>query len=273
MPRNIALRDFLRARRAAIQPEQVGLGRDGLRRVPGLRREEVALLAGVSVDYYTRLEQGRDINPSHSVLESIARVLSLTGAQRSQLDALVRNGARSAAAEPSPVTTSAVESLLPALNIPAIVVGRGTAVIASNHLHRALTTNFQDQPDERRYYAHWLFNDPAAQLILVEWSRSARETVGLLRAALTQFPDDAGLRRLVGGLLTSSEQFSELWDEHDVEDPSSGPKGYRHPVLGVLSLQHEVARLSGEYWLHLYWAESGSSTDQALQRLRSEYEH
>ncbi|WP_134765156.1 helix-turn-helix transcriptional regulator [Nocardioides sp. 1609] len=269
MQRNVALREFLRARRAAIQPSQVGLDQQGIRRVSGLRREEVAMLAGVSVDYYARLEQGRDIQPSRSVLESIARALRLTDAQRSQLYALINRDLRVAPSPPCEITRTEA-GLLGALNIPALVVGRGTAIVASNQLHRALTTNFEDKPPEQRYYIHWLFNTPAAQLILVDWARSARETVGVLRAAITQFPDDSGLQDLANDLLSSSAQFKELWDEHDVEAPSSGPKGYRHPELGVLSLQHQVARLSEEHWLHLYWAEPGSSTERVLEHLQSE---
>ncbi|MEV7327477.1 helix-turn-helix transcriptional regulator [Micromonospora sp. NPDC093244] len=269
MTRKLALRDFLRARRSAVQPAAAGLPEGGQRRVAGLRREEVAMLAGVSVDYYTRLEQGRDISPSDSVLDSIARVLRLTPAQRSQLYALVRDGAgRETSLAEEPVRPTVLK-LLVAVDIPAIVVGRGTRVIASNPLHRALTTDFSKQPFEQRFYAHWLFLDPTAQTILLDWARSARETVGVLRSSVTRFPHDRRLRALVDELSESSKEFLALWKENDVEDPSSGAKRYRHPVAGELTLLHEVAQLSGEHWIHMYWAEPGSPSAGALDLLRA----
>jgi transcriptional regulator with XRE-family HTH domain len=269
MARNLALRDFLRARRGGVRPGTAGLLEGGQRRVSGLRREEVAMLAGVSVDYYTRLEQGRDITPSDSVLESIARALRLTPAQRSQLYTLVGAGAGRAAPPAEETVRPTVLKLLGALEIPAIVVGRGTAVIASNAPHRALTTDFSRLPPERRFYAHWLFLDPAAQTILVDWAGSARETVGVLRASVTRFPDDRRLHALVGELSASSAEFLTLWGEHDVEDPSSGAKRYRHPVAGELTVLHEVAQLSVEHWIHMYWAEPGSPSERALNLLRT----
>lgn len=265
--RNQSLREFLRARRGSVSPESVGLGGGGSRRVPGLRREEVAQLAGVSVDYYIRLEQGRHIAPSDSVLDAVARALCLTPAQRSQLYTLVRGGAhqesRGEAVRPTAV------QLLSALNVPALIVGRGTAVLASNAAHRALTTDFSQLPPERRFYAYWLFAEPAARELLAQWAESARETAGVLRTAVTQFPHDVALRGLTDELLARSSDFARLWDEHDVEVPSAGPKRYRHPVVGELELLHEVAQLSDEHWIHLYWAEPGSESELALERLGS----
>ena len=153
--------------------------------------------------------------------------------------------------------------------IPAIVVGRGTAVIASNPLHRALTTNFSDLPAERRFYAYWLFADPSARAVPLDWVSSARETVGVLRASVTRFPQDQRLHDLVDELSTLSLEFRSLLDEHDFEEPSSGAKRYRHPVAGELTLLHEVAQLSDEHWLHLYWGEKGSESEGALDRLRA----
>jgi transcriptional regulator with XRE-family HTH domain len=265
--RNTALRDFLRARRAQLSPAEAGLVADTARRVPGLRREEVAALAGVSVDYYMRLEQGRDISPSDSVLDSLAKALHLSPAQRSQLYLLVRgsrdNGAgRAVAAHPD------IEGLLHAIAVPAIVVGRGTEVLGSNAFHRALTTDFRAYPPARRFYAYWLFTAPDAQDVLAAWDRSARETVGVLRAAVTRFPADRRLGHLVDELRQASGQFRQLWAEHDVAAPASGIKAYHHPVIGELAFQHVVAQLSDEVWMHLYWAEQGTGTEEALQRLR-----
>jgi transcriptional regulator with XRE-family HTH domain len=268
--RNEALRDFLRARRGDVAPAAAGSGEVARRRVPGLRREEVAMLAGVSVDYYARLEQGRDVFPSESVLDAIARVLQLSPAQHSQLYTLVRrNVPGSAPAVEDPVRPSSLK-LVDALDIPAILVGRGTRVLASNLLHRRLTTDFMSRAPEEQFYAHWLFADPAARALLEDWAASARETVGVLRSAVTRFPEDRRVRAVVDGLIGGSSDFRALWDENDVEDPSSGPKTYRHPAVGDLLLLHEVAQLSPEHWLHLYWAEPGSTSERALNRLRGD---
>jgi transcriptional regulator with XRE-family HTH domain len=264
---NTALRDFLRARRADVSPARAGLTDTGARRVPGLRREEVATLAGVSVDYYMRLEQGRDISPSDSVLDSVSRALHLSPAQRSQLYLLVR-GRRGDAHDQAPAAPVDVEGLLRALAVPAIVVGRGTEVIASNALHRALTTDFDAHPTDHRFYAHWLFTEPTAPTVLMAWDRSARESVGVLRATITRYPEDDRIRLLVDELHRASREFRKLWAEHDVAVPAAGPKGYRHPVVGELVLQHQVAQLSEDTWMHLYWAEPGTAAEEALQRLR-----
>ena len=266
--RNEALRDFLRARRGAVQPAAAGLIEGGQRRVPGLRREEVAMLAGVSVDYYVRLEQGRNISPSDSVLDSIAGALGLTPAQRSQLYALAGGNAPRLSAPAGDPVRPTVLKLLQVLDIPAIVVGRGTFVVASNPLHQALTADFSRREPERRFYAHWLFADPAARDVLLDWDRSARETVGVLRSSVTRFPADEQLHALVVELSDLSSDFRSLWKEHDVEDPSPGAKRYRHPAAGELTLLHEVAQLSDEHWIHLYWAEPGSASDRVLDRLR-----
>jgi transcriptional regulator with XRE-family HTH domain len=265
---NTPLRDFLRARRADVSPARAGLTGGGARRVPGLRREEVAALAGVSVDYYMRLEQGRDISPSDSVLDSVSRALHLSPAQRSQLYLLVRGRHDDAHEQVRPSHVD-VEGLLLALTIPAIVVGRGTEVISSNALHRALTTDFSAYPINHRFYARWLFVGSTAPTVLTTWDRSARETVGVLRATVTRFPGDERIRLLVDELHAASPQFRELWAEHDVAVPAAGPKGFRHPFVGELILQHQVAQLSDETWMHLYWAESGSAAEEALQRLRN----
>lgn len=192
------------------------------------------------------------------MLDAVARALLMTSAQRTQLYTLVRDDPRHSPFAVDTVRPTAVK-LLDALTIPAIIVGRGTAAVASNHLHRALTMDFLRQEPERRYYAFWLFTEPGAQEILVDWARSARETVGVLRQSVTRFPDDDRLRALVDQLSALSVEFRELWSEHDVEGPSAGAKQYLHPVAGDITLLHEVAQLSEEHWLHLYWAESGGS--------------
>ena len=273
--RNLALRDFLRARRAETTPAEAGVVGSGQRRVPGLRREEVAMLAGVSVDYYVRLEQGRDLSPSSSVLDALARVLRLSTAQRAQLYVLTRGegpGAPAAETGGDDGVRPSTISLVHALEIPAILVGRGTEVLASNLLHRRLTTDFGVRPPAQRFYAHWLFLDPAARSLLGDWEHSAAETVGVLRAAVTRHPDDARLAGLVAALSNGSDEFRARWARNDVEDPSAGPKTYHHPEVGDLVLLHEVAQMSAEHWMHLYWVDGehdDGAAAAALERLRS----
>ncbi|MFF5202054.1 helix-turn-helix domain-containing protein [Micromonospora parva] len=267
MERNTALRDFLRSRRAQVSPAQAGLIDGSGRRVPGLRREEVAALAGVSVDYYMRLEQGRNVSPSDSVLDSLATALRLSPAQRAQLYLLVR-GRSKHEADSVPGNHPNITGLLRAVAVPAIVVGRGSEVIGANALHRELTTDFDTFPLERRYYAYWLFADAGAREVMVTWEHSARETVGVLRAAVTRFPEDRRLHRLVENLNAGSPEFRELWDEHDVATPAPGVKVYRHPLIGLLALRQVAAQLADDVWLYLYWADPGTDAEATLQRLR-----
>jgi transcriptional regulator with XRE-family HTH domain len=263
--RNEELSEFLRARRAQVRPEEIGVSTDGRRRVPGLRREEVAQRAGVSVDYYTRLEQGR-VRPSDSVLDALARSMRFTPAQRNQLFILIRGKHESEEAL-EPVSAADISGLLDAVHVPAIVVGRGTKVIAANRLHQRLTTNFDERPHETRYYAHWLFLDAAAQRLLIHWEHSARETVGVLRASAATFPNDRRLAELIAFLRSRSDPFAMLWDEYDVAAPASTPKQFHHPVVGNITLLHRAARLDEETWMHFYWAEPGSPSEQTLHRL------
>jgi transcriptional regulator with XRE-family HTH domain len=269
MSRNLQLRDFLRARRGTIQPGDVGLAITGFRRVPGLRREEVAMLAGVSVDYYVRLEQGRDLTPSDSVLDALARALRLTSPQRSQLYMLARGTPRPNDAPPREIVRPNVRRLLEWLDTPAVVVGRGTAVLAANSLFNALIADFSVRSARKRYYAHWLFLDPTAREMLLDWEPFARETVGVLRASVTRFPADPSLQRLVEELLAGSAAFRTLWDRHDVAAPSSGQKRYRHRVAGEMTVLHEATQLPDDQWLYLYWVERGSPSEQAMNRLRA----
>jgi transcriptional regulator with XRE-family HTH domain len=181
------LAEFLRSRRARIQPESVGLDGSGYRRVPGLRREELALLAGVSVDYYIRLEQGRDLSPSNSVLDSVARALRLEDVERAHLYALVHSPAATWIDEPSAVLKPQlvrpdVLRLIGFLKAPALVVGRGTSILACNSMLRALIADFDSMAPDDRSYAFWLFSDPMARQVFEErWESYARETVGVLR--------------------------------------------------------------------------------------------
>ena len=226
------------------------------------------MLAGVSVDYYVRLEQGRDVSPSDLVLDSIARVLRLTAVQR-ELYTLTRAERAPVRAAPREAVRPNVRRLLDFLDTPAMVVGRGTAVLGCNPLSSALITDFSARPSNERFYAHWLFANPAAREMLLEWEQFARETVGVLRADATRYPGDDHVRVLIEELSIRSESFRALWDEHDVEAHTSGRKRYRHPVVGELTVLHEVTKLEDDQWLYLYWVEPGSTSEQAMERLRA----
>jgi transcriptional regulator with XRE-family HTH domain len=241
---------------------------EGYRRVPGLRREELAMLAGVSVDYYMRLEQGRDVRPSDQVVDSLARVLRLTPAQTDHLHTLTRLEHQAGGEMPGETVDPNVRRLVDFLDTPAMVRGRGTAVLAYNQLFGALVSDFAARPARERYYAYWVFADPTARSVLLEWDQFARETVGVLRADATRFPADQQIAALIDLLSSVSAQFRSLWAEHDVEAPTSGSKRYRHAIAGEMTVFHEATVLENEQGLYLYWVEPGSTSETRMQQLR-----
>jgi transcriptional regulator with XRE-family HTH domain len=270
------LAEFLRSRRARIQPESVGLDGSGYRRVPGLRREELALLAGVSVDYYIRLEQGRDLSPSNSVLDSVARALRLEEVERAHLYALVHSPAATWIDEPSPVLKPQVVrpdvlQLIAYLKTPALVVGRGTSILACNSMLRALIADFDSMDPDDRSYAFWIFADPTAREVFEErWESYARETVGVLRRDTSRWPRDPALRTLIGRLSILSDDFREWWSTHDVETHHYGSKHYSHPLVGDITVFHEATQLTeGDQYLFLYSVEPGSPSEDAMRLLEA----
>jgi transcriptional regulator with XRE-family HTH domain len=273
MARNAELREFLRSRRARLQPEAVGLHASGYRRVQGLRREELAMLAGVSVDYYTRLEQGRDLSPSDSVLDALARTLRLEPVERAHLYALVHSSQSTPALDLAhpPTIRPDVRRLLDFLKTPAVVIGRGTSVLGSNALSRALIADFDAMPVEERYYAHWLFADPMARQVFEDrWEGYARETVAVLRRDTSRWPADTVLQTFIGQLSTISSEFGAWWSQHDVETHHYGSKRYNHPIVGDITVFHEATRLSdGDQYLFLYSVEPGSPSEDAMRLLES----
>jgi len=182
---------------------------------------------------------------------------------------LARGTSRPDDAPPTEIVRPNVRRLLEWLDTPAVVVGRGTAVLAANPLFDALIADFAARSATQRYYAHWLFLDPAAREMLLDWEPFARETVGVLRASVTRFPADPSLQRLVEELSAGSAAFRTLWDRHDVAAPTSGQKRYRHRVAGEMTVLHEATQLPDDQWLYLYWAERGSRSEQAMDRLRA----
>ncbi|TDE11479.1 helix-turn-helix transcriptional regulator [Jiangella asiatica] len=264
------LGDFLRARRELARPEDVGLPAGwGRRRVPGLRREEVAMLAGVSADYYVRLEQGRDKHPSEQVLEALARVFGLDDDAAAHLRELARPAQprRRSPSRPEKVGTGTLRLLESWPNTPAMVLGRYLDVLAANPL--ALTVNSCSAPGVNQVRA--VFLDPAARDIYPDWDTVAQETVASLRAAAGADLDEPRLTELVGELSLKSDDFRRLWARHDVRPKTAGVKRFVHPMVGELTLSYEtlaIASAPGQL-LVVYHAEPGSPSERALALLGS----
>jgi transcriptional regulator with XRE-family HTH domain len=270
------IRDFLISRRARITPEQAGLpAYGGNRRVLGLRREEVAMLAGVSVDYYIRMERGNARGVSDSVLENLARALHLDDAERAHLYDLARaanNGARAPRRPAKQQVRPAVQRLLDAMTMAPVYVRNGRMdVLAANRLGRALFAPLFGSPAKPTNLARFIFLDPAAPEFYQEWDRLASDTVALLRADAGRNPTDRLLSDLIGELSTRSDIFRVRWADHNVRQHRSGIKHFHHPVVGDISLAYESLELVADPGLVLngYSAEPGSASQDALNLLAS----
>ncbi|MGW8377488.1 helix-turn-helix transcriptional regulator [Streptomyces sp. ODS28] len=275
MDQRTELSEFLRSRRARLRPEDVGLPEHGgRRRVPGLRREELAQLAGVSVAYYTRLEQGRGQNVSTAVLDAIAGALRLSAAERDHLTHLVRpvSRRRRAPARPERVRPE-LQQLVDAMEgVPAYVVGRRLDIIGWNRLGRALVADHLPAlPPDHRNLAWLVFLDPASRELYVDWERKAADVVASLRLDAGRYPDDARLCSLIGELSVKSEDFRRLWADHDVREKSYGAKRLHHAVVGPLTLSYETLTLPGDpgQAIITYHAEPGSASAESLRLLAS----
>jgi transcriptional regulator with XRE-family HTH domain len=274
------LREFLISRRAKVTPEQAGLPTyGGHRRVPGLRREEVSLLAGVSVEYYTRLERGNAQGVSESVLESLTRALQLDEAERAHLFDLARRTAVTPARRrPAQRVRPGLQQLLDAMtDVPAFVQNGRLDVLAANALGRAMYCDLYDDDVVRGAagrppnHARYTFLDPRSADFYPDWNLAARTGVAILRAAAGRRPDDRVLTELIGELTTRSDKFSALWAAHDVRRHTSGSKNFHHRVVGDLTLDYETLELPGDDGLALisYTAAPGSTSQQALRFLAS----
>jgi transcriptional regulator with XRE-family HTH domain len=275
MTKKTELREFLRVRRARLRPEDVGIPATGQRRVPGLRREEIASLAGMSVDYYVRLEQGRDLTPSRSVLDALARALRLDDVEREHLYSLVRPAvpptvaAGSAATGPAPIRPG-VRLLLDGIPTPAFVIGRRLDILATNRIARAMLADFDARPIRNRNHARWIFLDPATRDLYVDWPVVARENVAILRRDAGRYPHDTELQALIGELAVASLEFRTWWAEHDVLARSYGTKRYNHPVVGPLTVHYEASALGDEdQTLYVYSVEPGTPSADAMAILGS----
>jgi transcriptional regulator with XRE-family HTH domain len=273
------IREFLKTRRARLTPEQVGLPDfGGRRRVPGLRREEVALVAGVSVEYYVRLERGNATGVSESVLDGVSRALQLNDTERSHLYALVRaanDGAqpRRRRAQPKPQQVRpGVRQLLDAMDsVPAFVQNGRLDILATNPLGEALFSEMYVQPQRPVNFGRFVFLDPRARDFYRDWDDVARQTVAILRAEAGRSPHDRDLTDLIGELATRNDAFRTLWAAHDVRDHRSGSKLLTHPVVGDLDLDYESMDLTTDRGAQLiaYTAAPGTPSNDALRLLSS----
>ncbi|MEV5956279.1 helix-turn-helix transcriptional regulator [Streptomyces sp. NPDC051987] len=266
------LGDFLRSRRARIRPEEVGLPSHGRRRVPGLRREEVAQLAGVSVDYYIRLEQGRGTSVSDAVLDAVARVLRLDETEHAYLRTVARPRKSRGARRPAvPRVRPGVQLLLDAMErSPAFVLGRRMEVLAWNAPADALL-GFGALDPAARSMPRLVFLDPAAADFYPEWAAVAAQTVANLRISAGLHPDDPALTALIGELSVKSADFRRLWADHEVKACAYGVKRVRHPVAGLLTLPYETLSVpeDPDQTLVAYTPEPGSETAERLALLGS----
>lgn len=270
------IREFLTSRRAKVTPDQAGLPiYGGNRRVPGLRREEVALLAGVSVDYYTRLERGNASGVSESVLHALAGALQLDEAERAHLFDLARAAhaatparRRSSKQQVRPSVQRIVDAMTSA---PAYVRnGRGD-ILAANQLSYALYSEMYVAPNRPVNTARFVFLDPRAPNFFIDWERVANDVVAALRSEAGRDPYDRDLSDLVGALSTQSEEFRTRWAAHNVRFHNTGVKRIHHPIVGELTLTYETMQLTADTGLTLaaYTAEPGSKSEEALNLLRS----
>ncbi|GAB3570366.1 helix-turn-helix transcriptional regulator [Amycolatopsis endophytica] len=265
------LGEFLQARRAAVAPASAGLPDTGRRRVPGLRREELAALVGVSTDYYVRLEQGRGGRPTESLLDAIARVLLLDDTQRAHLYDLARPRPRPARRAVRDRMPDLTRQFLETLTVPALVMTRTMQVIGWNPLACAVFTDYGALPEAERNSAWLLFLDEEIAARHRDWEASARGTVGILRKTAGEDPGNPRLAALVGELAVRSETFRRLWAEHHVFEKTTGLNLVRHPDVGDIDLSYVAWSTPGapDQMLVTYMAEPGSKSAEALRILGS----
>lgn len=266
-----ALAEFLRTRRTRIRPQDVGLEPGPRRRVAGLRREELALLAGVSSDYYQRMEQGRDVRPSDQVLDAIARALNFSTEESRHLHSLAaaaRTPARPTREYPPEEVPPTTLRLLAATTSPALVVGRFLDVLAWNPLAGALLGAFTDLPEAERNLLAMLLH-PDADQTCPERAATVAELTAMLRAQVAAEPGHPRAVELVGELAVRSTEFVTLWARHDVEDTTRGRMRVNHPLVGELNLDWDAYPMPGAPGpvLIVYTAEPDSPDDERLQLL------
>jgi transcriptional regulator with XRE-family HTH domain len=285
IPRNVIrmdnraeVRQFLSSRRARITPEQAGLEQyGGRRRVPGLRREEVARLAGVSVEYYTRLERGNLAGVSDSVLDAIARALELDRAEHDHLYDLARTAITSGRKRsPASATATGVRPVLQHLldaitGAPAFIGNNRLDIVAANTLGYALYADMYRGPARPANHSRFIFLDPRSHNFYTDWNSAASANVAILRREAGRNPHDKGITELVGELSMRSDDFRTRWAAHNVRRHYSGTKLFQHPVVGLLELDYQVLELDEDpgHTLTVYPAVPGSPSEEALKLLAS----
>jgi transcriptional regulator with XRE-family HTH domain len=264
------IRDFLTTRRARITPEETGLPAFGAnRRVPGLRREEVAMLAGVSVDYYIRLERGDARGASEEVLDGVARALRLDQAERSHLRDLVHSADTDVALRAEQIRPEVKRIVDSMAGMPAMVRNRRLDILYANELGYGFYSEMYRNPARPANPARFVFLDPRAHEFFLDWETAANDMVALLRAETGRTPSDQALSELVEELSTRSDRFRDLWENHEVLFHRTGVGRFHHPVAGDLTLIYEdldVAADPGQTIL-VFTAESDRESQAALQRL------
>jgi transcriptional regulator with XRE-family HTH domain len=270
---DVELREFLRSRRARVTPAGAGLPlRSGARRVPGLRREEVAQLAGVSVDYYVRLERGRAANVSESVLDAVARALQLNDLERTHLFTLAKpSRSRPLALPPQQVRPGlrlVVDSIT---DVPVLVVGRRLDVLAANSLARVLYTDFDALPPHFRNMARLIFLDDHVRALCTDWRAAAQGIVANLRLYAGRNPHDPALAELVGDLSVQDPDFRRWWADHDVNQHTYGVRNCHHGLVGDLELGYEAFTPADdpEQTLWVSTVQPGSASEERLKVLAS----
>ncbi|MFF4416068.1 helix-turn-helix transcriptional regulator [Streptosporangium sp. NPDC001559] len=245
---------------AHAQPADVGLPTGARRRTRGLRREEVAQLAAISSTYYTYLEQGREVRPSRQVLDALSAALRLDAAERSYLHEL----AHGAPPAETPAAVSLVERLDPC---PAYVTGRCWDVLAANRAARALWTNWAARPPEARNLLWWMFTDPEARRVMVDWQDEASALLGRFRTAAARHPGDPGFGALLERLHAASPEVREWWPQHRVVPLGSGVKRLRHSALGEIELTHVVLQLADDPEQKLVTFSASEKVQAGINRL------
>ncbi len=258
------LGDYLRARRGLVTPGQAGIPTAANRRVTGLRREELAMLAGISADYYLRLERGRDRNPSIQVLESLARVLQLDDLETEYLIGLAAARPKSRPRRKPERVPARAHQLLSSLNLPAFIEGRAFDVLASNHLACALSPRLT--PGHNRLRS--LLLDPEERAFQEDWERAVEDFVAAFRKSVGDDGSDPRFVELVEELSQSSARFRSLWSRHDVRRLDGGTTTVNHPVVGQMRLHRDKLPFD-DLLLVLYYPEQGSDSDQKLRLLAS----
>ncbi|MEV6607128.1 helix-turn-helix transcriptional regulator [Kutzneria sp. NPDC051319] len=268
------LSEFLRTRRARLTPGDVGLPEFGRRRrVPGLRREELAQLAGVSVAYYTRLEQGNGRNVSVEVLDAISAALKLSDAEHAHLLHLAKPGQHKR--RPTPQRQQVRPALLELLSamdsVPAYIWGRRTDVLAWNRSASALFGDWAARAPQDRNWARIVFLDPEARNLFADWEAKASDVVGQLRMDAGQHAGDPVLNELIGELSVRSDEFRTMWATHNVKRKTYAGMNLTHPLVGGITLHYETFALPGdqEQFLSTYHAEPASPSAEALRMLVS----